>query len=403
MTTVSAPPHVPMAAARALLAVTARASRSPWVWTPAAVGTAGLATATVALARLLTAPPAALPAWRTPWLQRLAPVRPGVVRLSGPGATAPGYWGVEFPNGYGFVGKVLVTDGDAAERPFRLLSGALPGDEPARMNAHLWLDRESFSSDTGIAGRELVLHGETGPLASWVFPAGDGGRWCVLVHGRGAPRAQMLRLVPALHARGITALVISYRNDDPGCSDPSGRMHFGHREWRDLEVAVAAAGDAGAHDVVLAGMSMGGGIIATFLRRSELAGMAIASILDAPALNWGPILRHVARGRRIPGWIVPGVMTTVALQAQVDWKALNHTIGDHHPAPVLLVHGDVDPVVPVELSDAFAESRPDLVTYLRVAGAGHVAAWNADPTAYDAAVHRFLAQLAPSRQGHGAR
>ena len=392
MTTVSA--HDTVAAARALLTITARASRSRWVWTPAAVGTAGFATATVALARVLTAPPAALPAWRTPWLQRLTPVRPGVVRLSGPGATAPGYWGVEFPNGYGFVGKVLLTDGDAAERPFRLLAGDLPVDEPARMNAHLWPDRQTFASDTGIAGEDIVLEGETGPLESWVFPAGDGRRWSVLVHGRGAPRAQMLRLVPALHARGITALVMSYRNDTPACSDPSGRMHFGHREWRDLEVAVQAACDRGARDVVLAGMSMGGGIIATFLRRSELAERAIASILDAPALNWGPILRHVARGSRIPSWIVPGVMATVAVQSRIDWKALNHTIGDHrHSAPVLLVHGDTDPVVPVELSDAFAESRPDLVTYRRVAGAGHVAAWNADPTAYDAAVHRFLAAL----------
>ena len=394
MTTVSALPHGTFAAARALASATARATRSPWVLTPAAVGTAGLATATVALARVLSAPPAALPAWRTPWLQRLTPVRPGVVRLSGPAATAPGYWGVEFPDGYGFVGNVMLTDGQAAERPFRLLAGELPRDEPARMNAHLWLDREAFTSDTGIAGYDDVLDGETGPLPAWVFPAGDRRRWGILVHGRGAPRAQMLRLVPALHARGITALVISYRNDTPDCSDPSGRMHFGHREWRDLEVAVQAACDAGAEDVVLGGMSMGGGIIATFLRRSDLAGRAIASILEAPALNWGPILRHVARGRRIPSWIVPGVMTTVALQARVDWKALNHTAGEaSHPSPVLLVHGDKDPVVPVELSDAYAEARPDLVTYLRVAGAGHVAAWNADPTAYDAAVHGFLARL----------
>ena len=394
MTTVAPLPHGTLSAARTLLSVTARASRSPWVWTPAAVGTAGLATATVALARVLSAPPAALPAWRTAWLQRLVPVRPGIVRLSGPGATAPGYWGVEFPNGYGFVGKVLVADGDAAERPFRLLAGDVPGDEPARMNAHLWLDRESFTADTGIAGTDLVLPGETGPLAAWLFPAGTGRRWSILVHGRGAPRAQMLRLVPALHARGITSLVINYRNDTPECSDPTGRMHFGYREWRDLEVAVQAACDAGADDVVLGGMSLGGGIIATFLRRSDLADRAIASILDAPALNWGPILRHVARGRRIPSWIVPGVMTTVTLQSRVDWKALNHTTGEHdHPAPVLLVHGDADPVVPVALSDAFAEARPDLVTYLRVAGAGHVAAWNSDPTGYDAAVHRFLGRL----------
>jgi hypothetical protein len=308
----------------------------------------------------------------------------------------PGYWGVEHPGGYGFVGNVLVRDGDAAERAFRLLVGEVPDDQPARMNANLWLDREAFTADTGIAGRDITLDGDTGPLASWLFPAGDGRRWCVMVHGRGAPRAQMLRLVPAFHANGISCLVISYRNDSVECLDPTGRMHLGHREWRDLEVAVAAARRHGARDVVLAGMSLGGGIIATFLRRSELAELAIASVLDAPALNWGPILRHVARSRRLPGWLVPGVMATAALQSRIDWAALNHAAGDAQlTAPVLLVHGDADPVVPVELSDAFAEARPDLVTYRRVAGAGHVAAWNADPAGYDAAVDGFLKRLPP--------
>jgi hypothetical protein len=370
-----------------------RASRSPWVWTPAALGTAGLATATVALARVLTIPPQALPR-PTPWLQRLVPVRAGVVRISGPAAAAPGCWGVELPDGFGIVGDVLVHDSDAAERPFRLLQGTMSGPTPARLTANLWPDLDAFTADTGIAGAEISLPGETGPLPAWVLAAGSGRRWAVLVHGRGAPRAQMLRLVPELAAAGITSLIISYRNDDPGCSDPTGRMHFGQREWRDLDVAVAYAAEQGAADVVLGGMSLGGGIIATFLRRSELAALAIGSILDAPALSWGPILRHVARARRVPGWIVPGVMATAALQARIDWRALNHVAGDNPvSAPVLLIHGSADPVVPVELSDAFAAAAPDLVTYRRVTGAGHVSAWNADPVGYASAVRQFLAQL----------
>ena len=329
-----------------------------------------------------------------PWTMRLEPQADGTVVLRGAAAAAPGRWGVEYPGGSGEVGAVQSAARGEARRAFTLISGTQPTDAvPARFNAAIWPDRESFTEQTGIPGHDTTIAGETGPLPAWVFPAGDGKRWCVLVHGRGAPRAQMLRLVPALHEAGITALVISYRNDSAACRDPSGRMHFGHREWRDLDAAVTEATGRGAVDVVLAGMSMGGAIIATFLRRSELAATCVAAILDAPALNWGPILRHVARGSRLPEWLVPGVMATAAMQARIDWSALNHLgFGEPLTAPTLLIHGNCDPVVPVELSDAYADAQP-LVDYLRVEGAGHVSAWNTAPTEYFNAVAAFLAGL----------
>jgi hypothetical protein len=361
------------------------------VWTPAAIGTAGLATATVALGRILTAPPQTRRP-RLPWTLQVTAIAGDRVALTGPAAGAPGRWGLEFAGGAAIVGEPVHATPDAAERPFELLKGRLPdGSGPARLSAHVWPDLASFTDATGIAGFESLVAGETGPLPAWVFPAGDGTRWSLLVHGRGAPRAQMLRLVPSLAARGITAMIISYRNDSATCGDPSGRMYFGHREWLDLEAAVVAASNRGAQRLVLAGMSMGGAIIATFLRRSEHAASTAAVVLDAPALNWGPILRHVARGWRVPQWLVPGIMTTAAWQARIDWKALNHLGSDHRlTTPVLLVHGDRDPVVPVELSDAYAAAEPDLVTYLRIEGAGHVSSWNTDPERYDAAVAAFL-------------
>ena len=391
MTTAAAPLSPRPGAGRRLVAATWNVGRSPWVWTPAAVGTAGLATATVALGRMLTAPqPRRV---RISWSLRVSAATSDSISMTGPAAGISGCWGLEFPGGQGVVGTTA-ADGqlDDAVRSFRLLTGSLPmPGTPARLMAHVWPDLESFRTETGIVGIESIVSGETGPLPAWVFPAGDGTHWAILVHGRGAPRSQMLRMVPALHARGITAMVISYRNDSATCGDPSGRMHFGHREWLDLEAAVAAASARGATKFVLGGMSMGGAIIATFLRRSTYAPAVVATVLDAPALNWGPILRHVAREWRVPQWLVPGVMTAAAWQARIDWKALNHLgSGDPLTAPVLLIHGERDPVVPVELSDAYAAAEPDLVTYLRVAGAGHVSSWNTDPAGYETALATFL-------------
>lgn len=328
-----------------------------------------------------------------PWPLRISDISANAITMTGPAAGVAGRWGLDFPGGTGIVGD-MIEDGtlDRTVRSFRLQTGSLPEPgAPARLNAHIWSELHTFRSETGIHGFDTLISGETGPLPAWVFPAGDGARWSILVHGRGAPRSQMLRLVPALHARGITAMIISYRNDSATCGDPSGRMHFGHREWLDLEAAVAAATARGAQQFVLGGMSLGGALIATFLRRSSYAAAVVASVLDAPALNWGPILRHVAREWRVPEWLVPGVMTAAAWQARIDWKALNHLGSGHRlTAPVLLIHGDRDPVVPVELSDAYAEAEPDLVTYLRVAGAGHVSSWNTDPVAYEGALAAFL-------------
>ena len=392
MTTAVTPLPAPPGAGRRLAAATWTVGRSRWVWTPAAVGTAGLATATVALGRMLTAPPQAR-RLRMPWSLRVSAVSATSISLAGPAAGVAGRWGLDFPGGTAIVEDVAAdATVDQAVRPFRLLTGSLPATgAPARLNAHVWSDLDTFRAETGIMGSDTLVSGETGPLPAWVFPAGDGTRWSILVHGRGAPRSQMLRLVPALHARGITAMIISYRNDSATCGDPSGRMHFGHREWLDLEAAVAAATARGAKKFVLGGMSMGGAIIATFLRRSDYAPAVVAAMLDAPALNWGPILRHVAREWRVPGWLVPGIMTAAAWQARIDWKALNHVGTGHRlTAPVLLIHGERDPVVPIELSDAYAAAEPDLVTYLRVAGAGHVSSWNTDAAAYEAALAAFL-------------
>lgn len=304
----------------------------------------------------------------------------------------PSRWGVEYPGGFGEVGPVRHGDLDEAVRPFRLLAGDPPADGVAgHFTAAVWPNREVFTADTGIVGYDRVIEGETGPLPAWLFPAGDGVRWAILVHGRGTHRAQMLRLVPTLHRAGITSLVISYRNDFPTCSDPSGRMHLGHREWRDLEAAAARAWHDGARALVLGGMSMGGALIAAFMRRSALASKVVGCVFDAPALNYGPILRHMARQRRIPGWLVPPVMTAAGWQARIDWAALNHLHGGEPLAiPVLLVHGDRDLVVPVEISDAYAEAAPGAVSYLRVAGAGHVSAWNSAPERYDGALAAFL-------------
>ncbi len=245
---------------------------------------------------------------------------------------------------------------------------------------------------------EPVLAPGGGHLPAWRFDplvSDDAARktWVIGVHGRGARRAELFRIVHTALDCGNTALVISYRTDEWAAA-PAPRLQLGQSEWEDLEHAVALALVRGAERIVLAGCSLGGSIVATFLRRSDLADRVVGVILDSPALDWGPILEHIASAARLPRWLVPPIMAAAKARSRLDFDALNHVKGaDEFGHPILLFHGDADPIVPVWLSDAFAAARPDLVTYVRVDGAGHVHSWNHAPGRYRRALRDFFQQV----------
>jgi alpha-beta hydrolase superfamily lysophospholipase len=311
-----------------------------------------------------------------------------------------GRWGLEWPDGDGQVDAVTATPDGQVVRQFRLLRG-----RPLRPGDRVRLDVHGFPDDPlrafGIPFWTVSYRSPLGEFPAWFVP-GRSRTWAIMVHGKGAPRSEALRMLPALFEAGLPALVISYRNDPGTPADPSGYYRFGQTEWRDLDGAVRYALDHGADDVVLAGFSMGGGIAAAFMERSPLAGHVRGAILDSPALDLGAMVDHGAAARRIPGLDlpIPGVLTWAAkriagVRFGIDWDRVDHLrLADRLAAPILLFQGTADDKVPVATSDTLAERRADLVvTYERVDGAGHVRAWNLMPERYERDVREFLAGL----------
>lgn len=318
----------------------------------------------------------------------------GNLRLSGPLSDVPGRWGLALDDGYAVVDG-LTPEGD---RTVRLVHGRLAAGDRARLDAHLH-DGDHLPPDLTPAA--VAVDGPAGPCPAWRFDSDSSGTpsaWAIFVHGRGAHLTQGLRIVPTLRAAGLTTLIPSYRGDEG--APPAPRSGLGSHEWRDLEAAVEHAIEHGAERIVLVGYSMGAALITAFLRRSEQAASVVGVVLDSPVLDWGVVLRHVARARRVPAVLVPATMTVTALRARIDWRLLNAFDGEQvHRPPCLLFHGTRDELVPPTLSDALAEAWPDHVTYHRVEGAPHVAAYNVDPSGYEAALRRFLTGLgiAPQR------
>lgn len=303
-----------------------------------------------------------------------------------------GLWGLEWDGGYGQVGDIVSADRDTETvvRTYTTVDGT-----PA-IGTRVRLDSFAFPAtpaSRGLPFEEVMYAAPGGPTPAWRLP-GSSDTWAVFVHGKGAHRGEALRMLPTVSSLGMPALAIEYRNDRDAPGGQSGRFAYGTTEWEDLQAAVQYAVDAGASRVVLVGYSMGGGIVMSFMQRSELASRVAGLILDAPMLNLAETVSFGLREGGVPGWFTGPARLVAELRYGVDWTATDYLRNvDVLKAPILLFHTTGDNIVPVSTSDRLAAALPDLVTYERTEGPGHVRSWNLHPAEYEASVRAFLIEL----------
>jgi pimeloyl-ACP methyl ester carboxylesterase len=270
----------------------------------------------------------------------------------------------------------------------------------------------SSPADLGLAFEEVVLPLDVGPSPAWLVP-GSGATWAIMVHGRGATRGEALRALPVAHALGMPSLLISYRNDGEAPGTQDGRYGLGMTEWRDVEVAIQYALDAGARDVVLFGWSMGGAISLRTADSSVLRERVRALVLDAPVVDWVDVLAYQARLNRIPSRVGrlgqlllnhPWGRRLTGLAAPLDFKAMDWvTRAVELRTPTLILHSVDDDFVPVGPSLELARRNPEMVTLETFRHARHTKEWNVDPDRWETAVRSWLEDvLAPRRAPGGA-
>jgi pimeloyl-ACP methyl ester carboxylesterase len=312
-----------------------------------------------------------------------------ITLASTPKARRPGHWAISWPGGFGKIGPLIDVGSERVITRFTIASGA-PPDTTSRLagfapdaDPRTWL---------GIEFENVTIPSRVGPLPAW-WIAGRDSTWAIFFHGRAATRAEVLRMLPAYRSLDLPCLIVAYRNDVGAPQVDGGRFRLGATEWEDLEDAVRYAKAHGARDVVVVGCSMGGGIVAQFLRRSSERSFARGAVLDAPALDWNVVLALAARQRHVPDAIAELGKWVASLRSGLNWNELAQA--PHAAAfstPMLIVHGDEDDVVPISVSEAFARARPDLVRFQPFAGAGHVEAANVDPEGYAAMITAWLGE-----------
>jgi hypothetical protein len=259
------------------------------------------------------------------------------------------------------------------------------------------VDVDAYPADPevafGLGFEEVRAPGELGPLPAWLI---DGRRstWVIIAHGKGTDRrSQALRMIPSLVEAGYPVLVVGYRNDEGAPSDPSGLRSWGLTEWRDLDAAVRLAEREGARDYILVGHDLGAEVVSMFLHESDRVGNVLGVVFDSPALDLertldygsGPVERFVDElGQQL-----------ARIRFGMEWSELDQVArAGQFDVPILALHGARDETIPIEITEAFAAARPDLVQFLRFEQGGHGDLWNVDTARYESALTSFIDGLA---------
>jgi uncharacterized protein len=349
---------------------------------------------------LVVEPGPAMPAYDDVRFVGLPPGHAQLVAVGNqPALSRPELYGVAWPGGTGHLGAPVAAAGGVVTRPLTVASGSAPsvGQLAAFEKAYFLGDA---AAALGIPVEDAVVPGPLGPLPAWYFP-GRHKTFVIGVHGQNGTRSDVLRIIDIVHRMGFPALAVTYRGDLGAAPDPSGYFRYGQTEWRDVEAAVRWSLAHGARSVVLAGQSMGGGIVAAFLRHSPLAATVPRVLFDAPMLDLRAAVRYQVSRHTSPltgrllaplAWMAE---RTASVRFGVDWPAIAYLDETAWlKVPVLVTHGDDDTRVPVSISATLKELRPGLVTLEVFPGAGHLESWNIDRARYTSLVRSFLAPVA---------
>ena len=223
--------------------------------------------------------------------------------------------------------------------------------------------REGYRLETLETGDHLRL-------SFWAAPAAGGRPTILFLHGNGVAASSVAPVLAPLRRDGYGVVLAEYRgySGNPGTPSEAGLA---------LD-AQAYAGWAEAHGSglpVVVGESIGTGVAVRLASERRVRGL----VLDSPFTSLADVVRSG------PFWWAPTILLTSRFDSLSRIRGVT--------APVLLVHGEADGVVPVRLSHRLAPAVPCLREALFLPGVVHTAFRSDGSGRAMAALLDFLAAL----------
>jgi fermentation-respiration switch protein FrsA (DUF1100 family) len=209
--------------------------------------------------------------------------------------------------------------------------------------------------DVGLAAAgELTVHTRDGvPLGAWfVPPAERSPRGTIIVfNGNAGNRAYRAPLAQRLSGSGYAVCLFDYRGygGNPGSPTEQGLLE----DARAVRNAIAARPGVDASRIVYLGESLGTGVAVALASESAPA----ALVLRSPFTSMADVAAHHY-------WFLP---VRQLLTDRFDSLSRIHGVG----CPVLVIAGDRDTIVPLELSQRLFEAAPEPKRLITFAGVDH--------------------------------
>ncbi len=239
---------------------------------------------------------------------------------------------------------------------------------PLRYPAGLWEYRELI----GASDVELLSGGRV-RLHAWWVPAPGAALATLYLHGNAGNLTHRLRALERIRAAGSSVLILDYRG-------------YGKSQGRPTESGLYEDATAGYRHlrekgyppprIVLHGESLGTAVAVDLAAREPCAGL----ILEAPFSSAADV------AARILPLLGPAVIRGFNSKAKIG-RARTRT---------LIIHGDRDEVIPLELGKALFDAARPPKTFWTVRGAGHNNLADVAGPEYAARLRAFYAQLTPA-------
>lgn len=228
-------------------------------------------------------------------------------------------------------------------------------------------------------------------LPGWLVPAYDNGivlkkGVILLVHGGGADRRELTRMIPFYLRQGFDVLSfdLSCHGEAP-CQFPG--LSFGNRESRDVLSAYLYLSKKYNH-ILMMGSSVGASSILISLPfLEEVEGI----ILENPMLSFQRLILDSPESASLPNWMVQSLIELVLIRGKFDTLlSPENSLPLARNVPLLIIHSKKDSVVPYKHSMSLTKlySGPSEVWFPDLGSHGSI--WETNQLEYETRVLKFI-------------